>query len=92
MGEPSEQPTLPYSLSEHARTVIQEREILLEWVSRTFLEPERTDPHSVDPSLRHALARIPENGNRVLRVVYNYTIAPPRIVTAYFDRSLKDRL
>lgn len=38
------------------------------------------------PALRHALARIPERGNRVLRVVYNVDVNPPRVVTAYFDR------
>lgn len=92
MSEPDDQSNLQYSLSEHARTVLQEREILLQWVTRTLREPEQIEPHSLDPSLRHALARIPENGDRVLRVVYNYTVIPPRIVTAYFDRSLRDRL
>jgi hypothetical protein len=38
------------------------------------------------PELRHALAHIPEYGGRVLRVVYNRTTIPWRIVTAYFDR------
>ena len=34
----------------------------------------------------HRLARIPEWGNRVLRVIVNGKSVPPRIVTAFFDR------
>jgi len=34
----------------------------------------------------HALGRIAERDGRVLRVVYNALVQPPRIVTAYFDR------
>jgi hypothetical protein len=51
--------------------------------------PDRTEPGKVDPSLTHALGRIPEHGDRVLRVVYNGNVDPPRIVTAYFDRGQK---
>jgi hypothetical protein len=39
-----------------------------------------------DPRLRHALGRIPEHGDRILRVVYNTTIEPWSVVTAFFDR------
>jgi len=34
----------------------------------------------------HALGRIAERDGRVLRVVYNAAVRPPRIVTVYFDR------
>ena len=34
----------------------------------------------------HRFARIPEFGDRVLRVVVNTNVARPRIVTVYFDR------
>jgi hypothetical protein len=37
-------------------------------------------------ALTHALAKIPECGDRVLRVVYNAYVDPLRVVTAYFDR------
>jgi hypothetical protein len=47
-------------------------------------EPSEADP--VDPDLEHRLARIPEWGNRVLRVTINGKTVPPRIVTAFFDR------
>lgn len=76
----------PYDLTAHAVRVIKEREIPLEWVARVLRRPERTEMDKVDPELRHALAHIPEYGGRVLRVVYNGTTTPWRIVTAYFDR------
>jgi hypothetical protein len=39
-----------------------------------------------DPALKHALGRIPECGNKVLRVIYNESIKPWSVVTAFFDR------
>jgi hypothetical protein len=75
-----------YELTAHAARVLKEREIPVEWVARVLERPERTEDDKVDPALRHALARVPEYGGRVLRVVYNGTTTPWRIVTAYFDR------
>jgi hypothetical protein len=80
MGRP------PYELTAHAAVVIAEREIELAWVDRTFLNPERTEADRNEPSLRHALRRIAERDDRVLRVIYNASVDPPKIVTAYFDR------
>jgi hypothetical protein len=65
-----------------------------------FIVP--TDVHSLyspevevdrtDPELMHHVGRIKENGNRALRVVFNNSASPVRIVTVYFGRKLKDRL
>ena len=74
----------------HAATVIAERKIDRVWVERVFRNPERTEAGKLDPGLTHALGRIAERGDRVLRVVYNDKVDPPRIVTAYFDRGQKD--
>lgn len=41
---------------------------------------------------RYALKRIPEFGDRVLRVIYNATTEPTVIVTAYFARTMKGKL
>mgnify|MGYP001618078642 FL=1 len=76
----------PYDLTAHASKIIGEREIPMEWVARTLARPERTEADAVDPALRHALAHIPEYGGRVLRVIYNSTVKPWRIITVYFDR------
>lgn len=40
----------------------------------------------------HAMARIPEYGDRVLRVIYNHAASPEHIITAFFDRRMKGRL
>lgn len=81
-----------YELSAHAVTVMVEREIPEAWVARVLSDPERTEPDASDPELRHALGRIPERDDRVLRVVYNETTRPWRVVTAYFDRGMRGRL
>ncbi len=79
-------------LSAHAQTVIAERSIKLEWLERVLAEPEMVEADRDDPNLKHALGRIPEHGNRVLRVVYNDAVKPVRVVTAYFDRTLRNKL
>jgi hypothetical protein len=82
----------PYLLSEHAKQRITERGILLEWIVQTLEEPQQIEPHVTDPELRYAYRCIPERGERVLKVVYNATNDPWRIVTVYFDRKLKGKL
>jgi len=73
-------------LTEHAREALEKRNIDLAWVERTIATPEATEPDPIDSDLEHRLARIPEWGNRVLRVIVNRTATPTRIVTAFFDR------
>ena len=73
-------------LTEHAREALERRNINLAWVERAIDAPEAIEPDPVDADLEHRLARIPEWGNRVLRVIVNRTATPPRIVTAFFDR------
>ena len=82
----------PYLLTAHASKVIEEREILIEWVVQTLKKPERLEDDINDSLLCHALAKIPEHGNRVLRVVYNKSTTPWRIVTVYFDRAQRGKL
>lgn len=76
----------PFELTAHARQVLVERRIAFAWVAQVLSAPEWTEPDSVDAELHHALGSITERGDRVLRVVYNRTTSPWRIVTAYFDR------
>jgi len=79
-------------LTAHAATVIAEREIDRAWVERVLTTPERTEVDRFDASLSHALGRIEERDQRVLRVVYNASVNPPRVVTAYFDRRQRGKL
>jgi hypothetical protein len=75
-----------YELTAHAAAVMAERGIELAWVERVLRAPERVHADRTDPTLTHALGRIEEHDQRVLRVVYNASASPPRVVTAYFDR------
>ena len=83
---------LRFVLSAHAETAIAERGIDPAWIERVLVQPARTDLDRDDPNLRHALGRIAERDGRVLRVVYNETSMPWRIVTAYFDRTQRRSL
>ena len=80
-----------YELSAHAATVIAERQIEIAWLERVLEHPERTEAGKFDPGLMHALGRIAERDDRVLRVVYNGSVDPTRIVTAYFDRGQRGK-
>jgi hypothetical protein len=75
-----------YELSVHAATAIAERAIEVSWVERVLAMPERIELDEADRSLTHATARIPEREGRVLRVVYNASVDPIRVVTVFFDR------
>jgi galactokinase len=81
-----DKPVTPFELSEHARTVIREREIEMAWIAETLSRPSRTERDVRDVSLVHALHAIPERNDRVLRVVYNERQRPWKVVTAFFDR------
>ena len=82
----------PYSLTKHAEERIAERGINLEWVKQVLSNPEQIDPDKEDPEVLHALGVVPEYGGRVLRVMYNQTVTPWRIVSVHFDRKLKGEL
>jgi uncharacterized DUF497 family protein len=83
---------MDYELSQHARTVISERKIPLAWVERVIDDPQRVEPDLQDPELEHRLKAVPEYDGRVLRVIINTETTPVRIVSVYFDRSMRDKL
>ena len=81
-----------YELTQHARDVLAERNITIEWLERTLREPELKQPDPKDATLERRYRKIPEHENRVLRVVVNTTVAPERVVGVYFDRTMKGKL
>lgn len=81
-----------YEMTHHARKVLEERGIPLEWMERAFAEPEQTQPDPDDAEVERRFRRIPEFGDRVLRVAVNVTVAPERIVSVFFDRNMKGKL
>lgn len=83
---------MKYKLTQHARDVIEEREIPTEWFERVLNSPQRVEPDADDSELEHRLGRIAEHGNRVLRVVLNKKVSPVRVVTVFFDRTMRNKL
>jgi hypothetical protein len=81
-----------FLLTNHASVVLRERDIPMEWVRRVLTHPHLRLPDVRDTDLLHALAPIAEREDRVLRVVYNKTMDPWRVVTAYFDRAWRGML
>jgi hypothetical protein len=82
----------PYELSIHAQERVNQREIELQWIKRVLEQPTRIEADKKDSELTHALGIVPEFDDRVLRVIYNHTTTPWRIVSLHFVRSLKGKL
>lgn len=83
---------MKYELTEHCKQRMQQRNILLEWVEKALFEAEKTESHPKDNTLECRYARIPAMGDRVLKVVYNFTTTPIRVVTVHFDRGMGGKL
>ncbi len=81
-----------YTLIEHAKKVLVEREIPLEWLERAMNEPVLRQPDPHDPSLERRYRPIPEFGGRVLRVVVNPSVEPALVVSVFFDRNMRGKL
>ena len=81
---------MEYILTEHAAKRCQRRRINLDWIKAALMHPARTENDFEDPTLVHAILAIPERSFRVLRVIYNETVTPVRIVTVYFDDEASD--
>lgn len=78
-----------YHLTDHAEQRLRQRKVLLEWVERTLEQPDYTEPDPHDPHLTRAYKRMHAAGDRLLRVVYNHTVTPIRVVTVFFETPQK---
>ena len=76
----------------HAIHAMEERMIPREWVESAVEEPalRTTDPNV--PEAERFFRRVPERGDRVLRVVVNTRVVPWRVVSVFFDRSKRGEL
>ena len=79
-----------FRLTLHAKQMIEEREISMKWIEQALDFPNKVEQDKKDPDLKHYLRRIMENNDKILRVVVNSKADPIKIVTAYFDRTIKD--
>jgi hypothetical protein len=82
----ADQPEIRFSV--HTEKRATERGIGRAWIEQTVLAPDWTRPDP-DPALTRAYKAIPENGGRVLRVVFRPDGAAIRVITAHFDRGAK---
>jgi len=62
--------------------VLEKRQIQIAWLEQALTAPEIIEAEPVDVGLEHRLARIPQFGDRVLRVIVNVKRTPPCVVTA----------
>jgi hypothetical protein len=82
---------MEWILSEHAATIVSERNIELDWVELALRSPDAVARDLFDPDLQHSLKAIDQAKNRVLRVVCNARVSPFVVVTVFFDRRERRR-
>ena len=83
---------LQFELTIHAKKVIYRRKISLEWIRKVLKSSHKVIKDRADHDLKHYLGIIFEFDSRILHIVINYKASPIKVVTAYFDRSMKGKL
>ena len=83
---------MDFVLSKHAEVSATEREIPLEWIRLTLEDPDRREADRREVGVELFYAKIAAYENRVLKVVVNVQVDPWRVMSVYFDRSMKERL
>ena len=74
-------------LTRHAEQMLIERRIKRAWVERTISQPDIVESDPVRSHVVRAFKRIPEHGNRFLRVAYVRSGESVRVLTVFFDRN-----
>ncbi|MBU4274149.1 MAG: DUF4258 domain-containing protein [Planctomycetes bacterium] len=75
-----------YQFSRHARDMMRERRIEVDWIALTLDDPEREEEK--DDGTIHYVRSIKDRDGRYLRVLVNPHTKPRKVITAFFDRSL----
>ncbi|MDD5036419.1 MAG: DUF4258 domain-containing protein [Methylococcaceae bacterium] len=84
---------MTYELTAHTRESLRKRaNIRLEWLERVMEQPQFVYPDPMDPELEHRVGKIDEFEGRVLRVIVIPNTDPIRVITAFFDLSMRDKL
>jgi len=71
----------------HAIDMMAERGLDREWIERTLIAPDATEPDPTHPERVRAFRAVPERDGRILRVIYVPTEDGARVVTAFLDRN-----
>jgi len=80
---------MDFILTDHARKRCARRGIKEGWIREALENPATIIQDNQDSDLVHVLWPVPEKGFRVLRVIYNETLHPVAVVTAFFDSKAK---
>ena len=83
---------LALDYTRHAVHAMEERLIPRQWVESAVVKPTLRTSDPNDPEVERFFRRIPEHGDRVLRVAVNTRVAPWRVVSVFFDRSMRGEL
>lgn len=83
---------MDYILSRHARERVTQRNIQMEWITRTLENPAKIEHDEEETYRLHAFLPISEFNNNVLHVIYDSSVEPAKVITAYFDRLMKGKL
>ena len=76
----------------HAVHAMEQRLIPRQWVESAVVAPALRTSDPNDPEVERFFRRIPEHGDHVLRVAVNTRVAPWRVVSVFFDRSMRGEL
>ncbi len=79
---------MEFKLTSHAQKRCLRRKIQHKWIKNALEHPLRIKGDPDDNSLVHVFWPVPDKGYRVLRVIYNETVSPVAIVTAYFENEV----
>ena len=71
-------------LTSHAKDMMKERGIPIEWIERAIQAPDRENTGA--DGLAHYFKVISEHGERILHVVVNPHASPRKVITIFFDR------
>jgi hypothetical protein len=80
---------MDFVLTSHAAKRCGRRGIKQEWIREALTNPASTERDFYDPDLIHVHWPVPQKGFRTLRVIYNETVKPVAVVTAFFDKKAK---
>lgn len=83
---------MEYELSNHAAVMLRRRGIQREWMEAALTSPQRIERDTTDPFIVYHLRTIEACEGRVLRVLYNQTMTPVRVVSVFLDRRMKGKL
>lgn len=77
--------------TKHAMQRLAKRGLKPEWIEKIVAAPQLVEPDLEDADLEHRLGTVSALDNRILRVIVSKS-RPIRVITAYFDHSMKGKL